>query len=154
MFSCYSSSPGVWNFPHRPRNPPYMDTKLSFADNATEDELDEEFDSYPTLKTMNYVKVRYDRLRAIAARLQALLGDLASQCERIHALLSWRDPRATLLFLIFSLLASVVSFFVRPKLIAAAIGVYVFRHPMFRTPVPSAPLNFFRRLPSRAESML
>ncbi|CAM8966760.1 unnamed protein product [Rhodiola kirilowii] len=154
VFFLFCMFTGLWKYRLRPRNPPHMDTKLSFADNAAEDESDEEFDSYPTTRNLNTVKLRYDRLRSIAGRLQELLGDLASQGERVHALLSWRDPRATFLFLVFCLVAAVFLFIVPPKVVAILIGGYAFRHPKLRSQVPSAPLNFFRRLPSKTESML
>ncbi|KAJ7976849.1 C2 domain-containing protein [Quillaja saponaria] len=41
---------GVWNYRFRPRHPPHMDTKLSWADAVHPDELDEEFDTFPTSK--------------------------------------------------------------------------------------------------------
>jgi hypothetical protein len=33
-------------------------------------------------------------------------------------------------------------------------GLYILRHPRFRYKMPSVPLNFFRRLPARTDSML
>lgn len=54
----------------RPRNPPHMDVRLSQADTAHIDELDEEFDTFLTSKKQNDIlKLRYDRLRAIASRV-------------------------------------------------------------------------------------
>ncbi|KAI4365451.1 hypothetical protein MLD38_021436 [Melastoma candidum] len=43
------------------------------------DELDEEFDTFPTSRPSDVVRMRYDRLRSIAGRIQtvlALLGGL------------------------------------------------------------------------------
>uniref|UniRef100_A0A0A9BJV6 Multiple C2 domain-containing protein n=1 Tax=Arundo donax TaxID=35708 RepID=A0A0A9BJV6_ARUDO len=37
---------------------------------------------------------------------------------------------------------------------ALVAGLYVLRHPRFRSPMPSAAGNFFKRLPSRADTML
>lgn len=39
------------------------------------------------------LKFRYERLRGVAGRIQNALGDLASMGEKVHSLLSWRDPR-------------------------------------------------------------
>ncbi|KAI4348748.1 hypothetical protein L6164_009431 [Bauhinia variegata] len=145
---------GVWNFRNRPRHPSHMDTKLSWAEAAHPDELDEEFDSFPTSKLQDVVRMRYDRLRSVAGRIQTVVGDIATQGERFHALLSWRDPRATSLFVIFCLIAAVALYITPFKMIAAVVGIFFLRHPRFRSKLPSVPNNFFRRLPSRADSML
>ncbi|KAF7818977.1 FT-interacting protein 1 [Senna tora] len=153
-FFLYMFVIGVWNFRFRPRHPPHMDTKVSWAEAAQADELDEEFDTFPTSKGQDVVKMRYDRLRSVAGRIQTVVGDIATQGERFHALLNWRDPRATCLFVIFCLVAAVALYITPFKMVAAGAGVYWLRHPRFRSKLPSAPSNFFRRLPSRADTML
>ncbi|CAM8960886.1 unnamed protein product [Rhodiola kirilowii] len=145
---------GVWYFRWRPRNPPYMDTRLSHADSAHPDELDEEFDTFPTSRPSEIVRMRYDRLRSIAGRIQTVVGDLATQGERLQSLLSWRDPRATALFVIFCLIAAIVLYVTPFQVIALLSGFYTLRHPRFRHKLPSVPLNFFRRLPARTDCML
>ncbi|KAM0064011.1 putative phosphoribosyltransferase [Helianthus debilis subsp. tardiflorus] len=55
---------GVWYYRWRPKNPPHMDTRLSCADNAHPDELDEEFDTFPTSRHPDIIRMRYDRLRS------------------------------------------------------------------------------------------
>ncbi|CAG7911813.1 unnamed protein product [Brassica rapa] len=51
---------GLWNFRFRPRHPTHMDTKISWADEAASpDELDEEFDTFPTSKGQDVVKMRW-----------------------------------------------------------------------------------------------
>ncbi|KAJ0083835.1 hypothetical protein Patl1_29821 [Pistacia atlantica] len=72
---------GLWNFRWRPRHPPHMDTRLSHAEAAHPDELDEEFDTFPTSRGSDMVCMRYDRLRSIGGRVQTVIGDLASQGE-------------------------------------------------------------------------
>nr|GEX69003.1 FT-interacting protein 1-like [Tanacetum cinerariifolium] len=144
---------GIWYYKWRPRNPPHMDSRLSCADNAHPDELDEEFDTFPTSRHPDIVRMRYDRLRSIAGRIQTVVGDLATQGERLQSLLSWRDPRATALFVIFCLVAAIV-LYVTPFHVALLTGFYVLRHPKFRHNLPGVPLNFFRRLPARTDSML
>ncbi|XP_076917869.1 FT-interacting protein 3-like [Bidens hawaiensis] len=128
-----------------------MDTRLSCADNAHPGELDEEFDNFPTNRNPDVVRMQYDRLRSIAGRIQTVVGDLATQGKWFQALLSWRDPRATALFLIFCLAVAVV-LYVTPFQVLALI--YVLRHPKFRHKLPGVPLNFFRRLPAKTDSML
>ncbi|KAI3980710.1 hypothetical protein MKX01_025275 [Papaver californicum] len=145
---------GVWYFRWRPRNPPHMDTRLSLADNVHPDELDEEFDTFPTSRPNDIVRMRYDRLRSVAGRIQTVVGDLATQGERLQSLLSWRDPRATALFVTFCLIAAVVLYVTPFRVVALIAGFYVLRHPRFRHRLPSVPLNFFRRLPARTDSML
>lgn len=145
---------GVWNFRYRPRHPPHMDTKISWADAVNPDELDEEFDTFPTSKSSDTVRMRYDRLRSIAGRIQTVVGDIATQGERLQALLSWRDPRATCLFTVFCLIVAVILYVTPFTLLAIFAGMYFLRHPRFRSKMPSAPGNFFKRLPSRADSLL
>ncbi|XP_027366981.1 FT-interacting protein 1 [Abrus precatorius] len=145
---------GIWNLRFRPRHPPHMDTKLSWAEAAHPDELDEEFDTFPTSKDQDVTKMRYDRLRSVAGRIQTVVGDIATQGERFHSLLSWRDPRATSLYVIFCLIAAVALYVTPFKIIASVAGIFWLRHPRFRSKLPSVPSNFFKRLPSRADSML
>ncbi|KAA8516031.1 hypothetical protein F0562_019210 [Nyssa sinensis] len=145
---------GVWNYRYRPRYPPHMNTRISYADAVHPDELDEEFDTFPTTRGPELVRMRYDRLRSVAGRIQTVVGDVASQGERIQALLSWRDPRATFIFVIFCLLAAILLYTTPFQVLAVLAGLYVMRHPRFRHKLPSAPLNFFRRLPAKTDSML
>ncbi|GAB4849244.1 FT-interacting protein 3 [Ancistrocladus abbreviatus] len=145
---------GVWNYRTRARNPPHMDTQLSYAELVRQDELEEEFDTFPTTKQGDSIKLRYDRLRGIAGKVQTVAGDLASQGERLQSLLNWRDPRATALFITFCLTASII-FYVTPfKLVVSSYVFYTLRHPKFRHNIPSAPLNFFRRLPAKTDCLL
>ncbi|KAF2307814.1 hypothetical protein GH714_032057 [Hevea brasiliensis] len=144
---------GIWNYRFRPRHPPHMDTKLSCAEVVHPDELDEEFDTFPTSKQQDVARMRYDRLRSVAGRIQTV-GDMATQGERFQALLSWRDPRATALYVIFCFIAAFVLYITPFKIIVLITGLFWFRHPRFRSKLPSVPSNFFRRLPSRADSLL
>ncbi|KNA06048.1 hypothetical protein SOVF_184650 [Spinacia oleracea] len=145
---------GLWNYRFRPRNPPHMDNKLSWAEAVHPDELDEEFDTFPTSRPHEIVRMRYDRLRSVAGRIQTVVGDLATQGERFQSLLSWRDPRATSLYIMFSLSAAVLLYVTPFRVIALVAGLYMLRHPKFRSKLPSVPNNFFKRLPSRADSLL
>jgi len=145
---------GLWNYRFRPRNPPHMDTKLSWAEGANPDELDEEFDTFPSSKPHDVVRMRYDRLRSVAGRIQTVVGDIATQGERFHSLLSWRDTRATSLFVVFSLCSAVILYATPPRVVALVTGLYFLRHPKFRSKMPSVPSNFFKRLPAQTDSML
>ena len=131
-----------------------MNTRISYADAVHPDELDEEFDTFPTTRSSDIVRMRYDRLRSVAGRIQTVVGDVATQGERLQALLNWRDPRATTLYITFCLVASIVLYVTPFQVLVLLGGVYLMRHPRFRGKMPSAPVNFFRRLPARTDSML
>ncbi|KAJ8769924.1 hypothetical protein K2173_009006 [Erythroxylum novogranatense] len=145
---------GMWNYRFRPRHPPYMDTRLSHAENVHLDELDEEFDKFPTSRPPDLVRMRYDRLRSVAGRVQTVIGDLASQGERFQALLSWRDPRATAIFIFLSLIFAVFIYVTPFQVVAVLYGMFFLRHPRFRSKLPSAPVNFFKRLPSKSDTLI
>ncbi|XXG85198.1 hypothetical protein AAC387_Pa11g0324 [Persea americana] len=150
----YMSLLGIWNYRFRPRNPPHMDTRISYAEAAHPDELDEEFDTFPTTKSPDLVRMRYDRLRSVAGRIQTVVGDVATQGERVLAFLSWRDPVATAIFVIFCIVSALVLFVMPYQVIIVVVGFYKMRHPWFRNRLPSVQTSFFRRLPSMADSML
>ncbi|XP_057964550.1 multiple C2 domain and transmembrane region protein 10 [Malania oleifera] len=150
----YAAFLGMWRYRSRPRHPPHMDTRLSHAESVYPDELDEEFDSFPTSRSGEVVQMRYDRLRSVAGRIQTVVGDMATQGERFQALLSWRDPRATFLFVMVCLFAAVGFYVVPIRVVVALWGLYALRPPRFSSRLPSRALSFFRRLPTRADSML
>eukprot|EP00249_Psilotum_nudum_P024004 c29055_g2_i1 orf=610-3447(+) len=145
---------GAWNYRFRPRFPPHMDPRLSHAESVEPDELDEEFDPIPTNKAHEIVKTRYDRLRSVAGRIQTVLGDIATQGERFQALLSWRDPRATTIFIVFCLLAAIILYVTPFRVLAVLFGIYALRHPRFRDKMPGVHMNFLRRLPALSDRML
>ncbi|CAH9109948.1 unnamed protein product [Cuscuta epithymum] len=145
---------GLWNYRFRPRNPPAMDARISQADTTNPDELDEEFDTFPTCRPMEVVRMRYDRLRSVSGKVQSVIGDLATQGERALSILNWRDPRATAIFIIFSLILAVVLYVTPFQVVALLIGLYLLRHPRFRSRLPSVPVNFFKRLPSKSDQLL
>ncbi|XP_062224813.1 FT-interacting protein 1-like [Phragmites australis] len=150
----YISMAGLWNYRRRPRRPPHMDARLSCAEVIHPDELDEELDTFPTSRPNAVVRVRYDRLRSVAGRIQTVVGDVATQGERVRSLLAWRDPRATALFTGLCLVAATVLYVTPVRVVALVAGLYVLRHPRFRSRMPSTAGNFFKRLPSRADTML
>lgn len=145
---------GLWNYRFRPRHPPYMDARLSQAENAHPDELDEEFDTFPTSRPSDLVRMRYDRLRSVAGRVQSVIGDLATQGERVLSILSWRDPRATAIVIIFALFFAVFLYVTPFQVVAVLTGLYWLRHPRFRSRLPSVPVNFFKRLPAKSDMLL
>ncbi|KAE8728205.1 Detected protein of confused Function [Hibiscus syriacus] len=145
---------GASQYRKRPRHPPHMDTKLSLVESVQTDDFDEEFDMFPTSKGDKVLKKRYDRLRSIAGRMMTIIGDLATQAERLNSMLSWRDPRATSMFMAFCVIACVTFHLVPCRLFALGFGFFAMRHPRFRINIPSLPQNFFKRLPARADSMI
>ncbi|GAV82768.1 C2 domain-containing protein/PRT_C domain-containing protein [Cephalotus follicularis] len=141
-------------FRSRHRGPLNMDPRLSHVDLVGQDELDEEFDGFPTTRSFDVVRIRYDRIRALAGRTQTFLGDVAAQGERIEALFNWSDPRATGIFAVSCLFASFVLYVVPFKVFVLGLGFYFLRHPSFRGDMPLVPVNFFRRLPSLSDQIL
>lgn len=146
---------GAWNYRFRLRDPlPHFDPKISLADVVDREELDEELDAVPSTRSGEVVRVRYDRLRALGARVQTVLGDFATQGERMQALVTWRDPRATGIFVMLCLVVAMIMYLVPSKMVAMAGGFYYLRHPIFRDRLPSPVLNFFRRLPSLSDRIM
>lgn len=145
---------GAWQYRFRARQPPHMDVSLSHANATGQEELDEEFDSIPSAKSPEVVRMRYDRMRSLAGRVQTVMGDLATQLERFHSFLNWRDPRATTIFITFCLITAIILYVTPIRVLAILIGFYILRHPRFRTHMPSYPMNFFRRLPALSDRML
>ncbi|OMO52311.1 C2 calcium-dependent membrane targeting [Corchorus olitorius] len=86
-------------FQKLPKDPPFMNVKLSLAESVNADDLDEEFDSFPSSKQGDVLRMRYDRLRSFAAKIMHMIGDLACHGERINSLWSGEDPRAPKIFL-------------------------------------------------------
>ncbi|KAJ7564087.1 hypothetical protein O6H91_02G001200 [Diphasiastrum complanatum] len=153
-FFLYISIVGAWQYRFRSRSPPSIDAKLSLADQVDPDELDEEYDPIPTTKDADTVRVRYDRLRVVASRVQKVLGDLATQGERVVALFSWRDPRATAIAIAVCMLIALILYVTPLRVVVFLFGLYVMRHPRFRQPTPPISMSFFRRLPSLADLVL
>lgn len=146
---------GSWSYRFRPRTPPFMDAKLSQGEYIGDpDELEEEFNVVPANRAQEVLKYRYERLRGVAGRIQNALGDLASMGEKLQSLLSWRDPRASAVFIAFCLTSSILLYVTPFQVVAVLLGVYALRHPRFRDPLPSIPLNLFKRLPSQADRIL
>ena len=144
----------ILRFRNRMRVPKNMDPRLSYVDMVSLDELDEEFDGFPTMRSVEVVRIRYDRVRALAGRAQSLIGDVAAQGERLEALFSWRDPRATAMFAVFCFVMSLVFYAVPFKGFVLLAGFYYLRHPRFRGDMPSVFVNFFRRLPSFSDQIM
>ncbi|XP_047956019.1 FT-interacting protein 4-like [Salvia hispanica] len=145
---------GIWNYRWKPRHPPHMDIRLSHADAVGHDELDEEFDTFPTSKAPDLVRMRYDRLRSIGGRIQSVVGDLAMQGERFQSLLNWRDPRASALFVAFCFCTAFVLYVTPLQIVLLVSGFYMLRHPKLRSKTPPISTNFFKRLPAKSDLML
>ncbi|KAI4348464.1 hypothetical protein L6164_009187 [Bauhinia variegata] len=154
-FAFYVFVIGAWNYRFRSRDPlPHFDPKISLAEIVDRDELDEEFDTVPSTRSSEMVRARYDKLRTLAARVQTVLGDFATQGERMQALVTWRDPRATGIFVGMCFVVALILYLVPSKMVAMAFGFYYMRHPIFRDRMPSPALNFFRRLPSMSDRIM
>ncbi|CAN1139470.1 FT-interacting protein 7 [Linum perenne] len=144
----------IMGYPRRPRQPPHVDVKLSRAEDAAGDELDEELDTFPSSKQGEVLRNRYDRMRGIGGKVVVMIGDIATQIERVHCLFSWRDPRATMVFLVMCLVCCGLVYMCRVRYIVILGGSYVIRPPGMRNSVPCLTHNFLRRLPSKMDSLL
>ncbi|GJN40685.1 hypothetical protein PR202_gb29946 [Eleusine coracana subsp. coracana] len=153
-FFVYKFLLGLWNYRFRPRHPWHVDTKLSHAETAHLDELDEEFDEFPTARPHEVVRMRYDRLRSLGARIQEIVGDVAAHAERVRCAMAWRDTRATTMYLLFCLLLAAITFVAPFQAVALLLGFYLMRHPRLRQRLPDVPANFFRRLPCKVDCLL
>uniref|UniRef100_A0A803M2I6 Multiple C2 domain-containing protein n=1 Tax=Chenopodium quinoa TaxID=63459 RepID=A0A803M2I6_CHEQI len=145
----------IWNYRwRRAWHPPHMDSHLSLDDIDDPDDLDEEFDTFPTSQPSYTVKIRYDCLRSKGSRIQAELEKWATLSERFQSLITWADPRATPIYLLFCICTSVLVYFIEFRIIAAILGFYLLRHPWLRIiKFPKALVNFFTRLSSKADYM-
>ncbi|KAL9247069.1 hypothetical protein vseg_020539 [Gypsophila vaccaria] len=108
----------------------------------------------PSSRPPEVFRARYDKLRTLGARVQTVLGDLATQGERVQALVTWRDPRATGIFVALCFGVAIILYLIPSKMVAMALGFYYFRHPLFRDRAPPPVINFFKRLPSQSDRIL
>ncbi|KAI4966946.1 hypothetical protein ZWY2020_034670 [Hordeum vulgare] len=98
---------GIWKYERRTRAPaPHPCVRASMVEALDREELDEEFDTIPSAKSPEVVRQRYDRARMVGAWLQAMVGDVATQAERLRALMSCRDPCAIGMFVVLCSVAT------------------------------------------------
>ncbi|KAK7277018.1 hypothetical protein RIF29_18167 [Crotalaria pallida] len=138
----------------RPRQLSHLDLQLSHVYTASVDELEEEFDPIPSRFEDHIIRNRYDRLRITAGKYIALMGRLATRGEKLQSLLSWQDPIATMLILFLCLLSGIVTFIVPFRVTVIVFFLYLLRHPIFRSPLPSFLENWVSRMPSKLDSMI
>ncbi|TKY58002.1 QUIRKY protein [Spatholobus suberectus] len=138
----------------RPKHPCHTDATLSGAHVATAEDLVEELDRFPTQLGGEPLTRRYDRLRIVATNAQKLINDLATLGEKLQALFTWRDPRATTIFLMFCVVGFLVTVTVPARVVIFIWITYYLRHPRFRDTLPSVPENFIKRMPCKQVSIL
>ncbi|XP_040943076.1 FT-interacting protein 4-like isoform X2 [Gossypium hirsutum] len=151
----YSIQVRILQWRKRPRHPTHIDVNLSVAGSVTADELDEEFDTFPSSRQFDVLRMRYDRLSSIAGRVVTVISDIATQVERFHPLLNLRDPRITVMFLVCCLVGPFMLYYlISLKVLLIFGGFYVMRPPFLGKDVLNAPQNFFSKLPTKADYML
>nr|XP_043638465.1 FT-interacting protein 7-like [Erigeron canadensis] len=128
---------GLWNYRLIPINPPRLDARLSLAEKTDLDYLDEEFDTFPTSQKIDIVKRRYDQLRRIHGRYQTVYGDIATLGEKVMAIFTCADLRATSIFTIIAFVGVIFIYMASFKLVAILLGLYWLRHPCLRSKNPS-----------------
>ncbi|XP_028791420.1 FT-interacting protein 3-like [Neltuma alba] len=150
----YPFSLGLKCYFKRPKHPPYIDAELSCLDAASPDDLEEEFDMFPSQFEGERLRRRYDRLRAVGGTAQRMANEVATMGERLQSLRSWRDPRATTLFLMFCCVSYIVTIIFPARFIIFLWITFYLRHPRFRSVLPSIPQNFLMRMPSKRTLIL
>lgn len=145
---------GLKRYFKRPKHPPSVDAELSCLDTTTPEDLEEEFDLFPSQFGGERLRRRYDRLRAIGGTAQRMANEVATMGERLQSLRSWRDPRATSLFLIFCCVFYIVTLVLPARFIIFLWITFCLRHPRFRSVLPSIPQNFLMRMPSKRALIL
>ncbi|TYI95632.1 hypothetical protein E1A91_D01G010800v1 [Gossypium mustelinum] len=83
----YSIQVMILQWRKRQRRPTHIDVNLSVAGSVTADELDEEFDTFPSSRQFDVLRMRYDRLRSIAGRIVTVISDIATQVESLKIFL-------------------------------------------------------------------
>lgn len=83
---------GIWNYRFRPRKPPHMDTKISHAELAHPDELDEEFDTFPTSRAADIVRMRYYSLVVLVLTFSNVLSELEKKKSDLNVVLNAAPP--------------------------------------------------------------
>ncbi|AEE80247.1 putative C2 domain, phosphoribosyltransferase, C2 domain superfamily [Arabidopsis thaliana] len=150
-----------WLFYRNVTPPPLIlvDLKLRKLDSINLDELAEEFDSFPSSENdLNILRMRYDRLRKIMENVMLLMGDAATQGERLLAAFTLLERPFVLIILLALCYCSMLvvclgwDLHVRKCLIFVFICYWV-QLPWFRNNLPDGSLNFFRRLPSNEDLM-
>lgn len=142
-----------YNF-KKPENPCHIDATLSGADTTNSDDLEEELDLFPTQIGGEHLRRRYDRLRVIGRNAQRRVDQLATFLEKLQSLCSWRDSRATLMFLALCVVGFLVTIFIPFKAIIVPCILFYLRHPRYRSNKPSSAENVFWRLPSKQAFIL
>ncbi|MBA0788197.1 hypothetical protein Gotri_026378, partial [Gossypium trilobum] len=151
----YSIQVMILQWRKRSRRPTHIDVNLLIAGSMTAYELDEEFDTFSSSRQFDVLGMRYDRLRSIAGRVVTVISDTATQVERFHSLLNWRNPRITVMFLVCCLVGSfMLCYLISLKVLLIFGGFYVMRPPFLGKDVLNATHNFFSRLPTKADYML
>lgn len=70
-----------------------------------------------------------------------MVSELATLGEKVQALVTWRDPRATIIFL-FCVVGFLVIVIVPARVTIFIWIIYYLRHPRFRSDLPSIVVNF------------
>ncbi|KAL1220091.1 FT-interacting protein 3 [Cardamine amara subsp. amara] len=148
--------------------PPHIDSTLSQASYSVFEDLDEELNTHPSLEI---ISERYEMLRRKAGVAQVFLGHVSGLMERLCLLFSWRDQRATGLFLFFCLIVGIIFLLLwlalqymysrsmymyhvsLSQVIQVIASMYVMRPPRYRG-LELPWVNFFRRLPARHDNLL
>ncbi|RDY12742.1 FT-interacting protein 1, partial [Mucuna pruriens] len=100
------------------------------------------------------IRNMYNRFRVAAGKYAKLLGDFATKGERYQFLFIWQDPIATMLVIVLCLITGILTFIVPFQDIVSVWLLYLLRHPILRSSVPTLHQNRTRSMPSKLDIMI
>jgi len=100
------------------------------------------------------MRAQYEALMRFMLMIQNILDSLATSAERLHALLTWQDPTASVLAVVFFVAAGLCASMMGLPALMAAMVLIDMRPPPLRDPFPVPTENLMRALPSRADHMM
>nr|KYP73524.1 hypothetical protein KK1_006151 [Cajanus cajan] len=141
MFSCVIMRV-LLQHQNKPRKECHVGLQMFHVDTASINEL------------KAIIRDRYDRLRVVAEKYVTVLVDFATKGERLQCLIIWQDPIATILIMVLCLVTGIVALIVPFQSIVSVWLLYLLRHPILCSFVPTLHESWIRSMPSKLDSMI
>mmetsp|Transcript_40785 Transcript_40785/g.121729 ORF Transcript_40785/g.121729 Transcript_40785/m.121729 type:complete len:1546 (-) Transcript_40785:1222-5859(-) len=109
---------------------------------------DDDLDAPTAEGAIARLKRQYEQAVQIALLAQNYFDDIAVVFERVHSLMSWADPAATIMFSVVVFAISVLIYLLGWPLLFSAALMFLMRPPFMRDPMPAKPIAMFQRLPA------
>lgn len=100
------------------------------------------------------IRAKLEKLSRMALMVQNLLDSLASSLERFGAMIRWKDPIATAIFMLVLVVVSLVIYILGLGWTLAVVFLVLLRPPALRTVTPAAPASFIGKFPNRADRIM